>query len=617
MRRRVRRPVRLVALAGIAALAAAAAAAYAATSLSVGPNEVRESIEKEVNRDIPNSRSNAHVPSSSVPRPATVPVDTATPGLGARFQGLNHYDQRTADNGNQFSLEPPDQGLCVGGGTVIEAVNTVFATYGTNGTRTSVPTSLTVFFSGKHQIDRSPNAQQPFGPFLADPKCYFDPDLQRFFLSVLEIEQDPVTGEFGDHSAQLIAVSKTSSPSTASSDWHFYSIDTSNAGGAAVDTADGSQVGSRMLPNHDGCPCLGDQPLIGADRYGFYVTTNEFSIEGPEFNGAQVYAFDKAGLANGTLRFQYVAGASGLVPLEEGPAYSLQPATSPTADDWSSEANGTEYLLSALDFDGTLDNRIAVWALTNTQSLTTSTPNVALSHTILQSEVYGQPPDAIQKTGSTPLASVVQQLFGAKNPSSSSTPKEELLAGNDDRMNQAVYADGKLWGAVNTVVKTKNGPSHVGSAYFVAAPAVTNGALSATLPGQGYVAVEGQNLLFPSIGVTHGGKAVYTATLAGPDVYPSAVYGTIDLTNGPGTLHVAGAGAGPDDGFSGYPPFGGPTGRWGDYSAAVADTDGNVWVATEYIAQTCTTAEFLADPTCGKTRTMLANWSTRVAQVTP
>ena len=39
----------------------------------------------------------------------------------------------------------------------------------------------------------------------------------------------------------------------------------------------------------------GDQPLIGADRNGFFITTNEFSIEGPEFNGAQIYAFDKAG----------------------------------------------------------------------------------------------------------------------------------------------------------------------------------------------------------------------------------------------------------------------------------------------------------------------------------
>jgi hypothetical protein len=117
--------------------------------------------------------------------------------------------------------------------------------------------------------------------------------------------------------------------------------------------------------------------------------------------------------------------------------------------------------------------------------------------------------------------------------------------------------------------------------------------------------------------VTHSGRAVYTATLAGPGYYPSAVYATIDPTSGPSGVHVAAPGAGPDDGFTGYPPFGGPTGRWGDYSAAVADTDGNVWLATEFIGQSCTPAEFYADTTCGGTRTILANWGTSFFKVTP
>ena len=40
------------------------------------------------------------------------------------------------------------------------------------------------------------------------------------------------------------------------------------------------------------------------------------------------------------------------IALAEGPAYSLQPATSPTAWDWSGENRGTAYFLSALDFNG-------------------------------------------------------------------------------------------------------------------------------------------------------------------------------------------------------------------------------------------------------------------------
>jgi hypothetical protein len=608
----------LSALVAVFAAATLAVAAYAATGITIGPDEIQPSAEKEVNRDVPNSQSNAHVPSSHVPRPATVAVDGSTPGLGTSVAGLDHFDQRTADGGNQFSLEPPDQGLCVGGSTVIEAVNDVFATYTTGGAKTSDTVSLTKFFTGESQATRDESgAITHFGQFLSDPKCYFDPADGRFFLTVLEIDQDPNTGDFGDHSSELIAVSKGSTPSTSSDDWHFYAIDTSNHSGAAVDTADGVQSGDRSLPSHPGCPCFGDQPLIGADANGFYITTNEFSILGPEFNGAQVYAFDKAGLEDGTLKMQYVAGANGLVPLEEGPAYSLQPATSPTADDWSSDANGTEYVLSALDFDATLDNRIAAWALTNTASLGTDTPDVHISNVVLSSEVYGQPPDAAQKEGPTPLAQVVQQIEGAKNPKAGSSAKEELLAGNDDRMNQAVFANGQLWGAVNTVVKTENGPTQVGTAFFVVAPSVADDQVAASLTGQGYLAVSGQNLLFPAIGVTHDGKAVYTATLAGPSFFPSAVYATLDADGSTSAIHVARAGLGPDDGFTGYPPFGGPTGRWGDYSAAVSDTDGNVWLATESINQTCTLDQFLDDQTCGGTRTLLANWGTSFFKVTP
>ena len=39
------------------------------------------------------------------------------------FTGLTHFQQRTARNGNQFSTEPPDQGLAVGNGLVLEGVN--------------------------------------------------------------------------------------------------------------------------------------------------------------------------------------------------------------------------------------------------------------------------------------------------------------------------------------------------------------------------------------------------------------------------------------------------------------------------------------------------------------
>ena len=49
------------------------------------------------------------------------------------FEGLNLYQQRYARGGNQFTVEPPDQGLCVGNGYVVEAVNDVINVFNTSG----------------------------------------------------------------------------------------------------------------------------------------------------------------------------------------------------------------------------------------------------------------------------------------------------------------------------------------------------------------------------------------------------------------------------------------------------------------------------------------------------
>ena len=587
------RPGRAVIISSAFALALAVAvgpsAGAASAPVVVGAHEFQNDppAESTVNRLIPSSMSQARVPSSHVPRPASLTI--AGNGATRTISGLTMQDQRTADGGNQFSLEPPDQGLCVGNGLVVEAVNTVFQIYPTSGEPANAEsTSLTQFFTGKRQIDRTV-APPTYGNFLSDPKCYFDPDSQRFYMTVLEIDQNSATGDFGPRTATYLAVSKTSTPTVDPSTWWLYTIDTTDDGtadqsGAGIPATD--PVGTTLQDN-PGCPCLGDQPLIGADKYGFYISTNEFSLSGSEFNGAQIYALDKAGLENGTFTMQAIHGAP--IALAEGPAYSLQPATSPTASDWDTADNGTEYFLSALDFNATLDNRIAQWRLTNTKSLSTGNGTITLEPpVIIPTQVYGQPPAASQKTGPTPLGSVLKQ-------------RENLIECNDDRMNQVVLQGGHLWGATNTVVKTQNGPTASGIAWF----AVKADATNPSIVKQGYVAANNQSVLFPSIGVNAQGKGVMTFSLTGPDYFPSSAYVKLDATSGvTSSIHIIREGAAPADGFTGYQYFGG-TGveRWGDYSAAVPDTDGSIWVAAEDIP--------------GTVNGFFANWGTSVAQVTP
>ncbi len=146
------------------------------------------------------------------------------------------------------------------------------------------------------------------------------------------------------------------------------------------------------------------------------------------------------------------------------------------------------------------------------------------------------------------------------------------------------------------------------------------GGLGGDIVKQGYVAVSNNNVTYPAIAVLSNGEGVMAMTLVGRGYFPSAAYTLLDV-HGAGSVHVAARGKGPDDGFTGYAAQVAPDPirtRWGDYGAAV--TDGNsIWIASEFIAQTCTLAQYASDPfgSCGGTRTALANWATRVSKVTP
>lgn len=138
-------------------------------------------------------------------------------------------------------------------------------------------------------------------------------------------------------------------------------------------------------------------------------------------------------------------------------------------------------------------------------------------------------------------------------------------------MNQVVDVSGVLYGGVNTTVTSATGPARVGIAYFAVAAVGTPGHLLAHILHQGYVAVDGENVLFPSIAVNRSGRGAMSFTLSGPDFFPSAAYVRFASSRAVGSIHIAGAGAGPEDGFTGYKAFqGNGAARWGDYSAAVA-----------------------------------------------
>lgn len=512
------------------------------------------------------------------PNPPPTPILPGTPGMVLGFNGLDNRDQRLAGTGSynntQFSHEPPDQALCYGSGFLIEAVNTVIKIFDKNGAALSPATPLSQFFQLPPEV--LPGSPRVLNDIVSDPRCYYDWQTARFFITALQIDVSP-SGKGRTHLE--IAVSKTPDPRDR---WHLYSIDVTDDG------TNGTQ-------NHFGCPCFGDQPLMGSDSNGFFISTNEFSLHpfGLFFNGAQIYAMSKQALVNGILP-TVVHIDAGAIPTPPRDARmgalwsSIQPATTPTGDLYDSTFGGTEYFLSSLDFNGTVDNRVALWAVTNTRSLDKPLPSIYLSLHIIASELYALPNPMVQKDGPAPLAtSLVEPLA--------------LIDSNDDRMNQVVYSNGLLWSGVNTDI-ARGDVDTTGIAYFIIAPRTSSPTtVSGTIFNQGYVAPQGENAIFPAIGVTSDGHALIIFTLVGPDYYPSAAY-TILTTHGVSGIHVAALGLAPEDGFSAYPETGGNgVARWGDYSAAVGDNRGHVWIATEYIPNT--------------PRTTFANWGTFVGRI--
>jgi hypothetical protein len=194
---------------------------------------------------------------------------------------------------------------------------------------------------------------------------------------------------------------------------------------------------------------------------------------------------------------------------------------------------------------------------------------------------------------------------------------------------QVDFANGKLWGALDTAL-TVNSQNRAGIEWFIVKPAISLAGVSAVVTKQGYLGLANSDLTYPAIGVTASGRGVMAFTLTGDADFPSAAYAPIDASVGVGAISTIKAGLGVDDGFTSYKSFVGnpPRTRWGDYGAAAA-VGNDVWIASEYIGQTCSFTQWLAAPLGGcpqaghpqaplnRSRDALGNWYTHISKLTP
>ena len=582
----------------------------------------------------------------------------SNPSVNTSFEGLNFYQQRYARGGNQFSIEPPDQGLCVGNGFELEVINDVVNIYNGSGASVLPDNTATNIVSGfprnvNHAVDlnsfygyppavnRSTGVQ---GPELTDPSCLYDAATQRWFMVVLTLDRNP------NNSLNLVnhldlAVSQTSDPTGS---WNIYKIGVTN---------DGTNTGGQN-PG----PYLGDYPHMGADANGIYLTTNAYPWCCNGFAGAQIYALSKAQLAAGAanVTIQHI-DTSGLVnaPSETGstqPGFTVWPAQSPGTGSFNTGNGGTEYFLSSNAADETqkpisgaagtrTSTQLVVWTMTNTSSLNSASPAVSLSNQILPVGQYGVPPKQQQPGSGTAPGMNTPQGFCLNDTTTvtiagvgcwrllvGAGPTGEVVSrpdSNDTRMQQVTWANGKLWGALDTTVNPDLGPARAGIEYFVVNPN------AGKIDNQGYLGAAGHDFTYPAIGVTASGRGVMAFTDTGDATFPSAAYAAIDAKAGVSAWNDVALGVAPDDGFTSYKAQVGnpPRTRWGDYGAAAVDGN-SIWIASEYIANTCDYTAwggpfFLGGTgdnllgTCGGAshgpgvRAALGNWSTRISKLTP
>jgi hypothetical protein len=473
---------------------------------------------------------------------------------GARgFDGLTSAINSSANSpgfGGAGDVSPPDQGLAVGpspeGTVIVEFINQ----------------SLDIYSStGKSLLGAVPGFQLyglPATAFLSDPRAYWDPQTQHWFLTMFTVGTLNSDGTVASPSDQYIAVSQTTDP------FGPYSV-------FSFDTTDASTAG---------CPCFGDFDQVGADNTGFYIATNEFSIAGPAFNGADVYAMPKRGL---------IAAAGGSAPAPVIQLYRVPTASdpygsyhlSPSSVPQGASSPNTEYFVES-NGNSNYGSGLEVFALLGT-SVLSSGGRPAMAEAPVATEQYSAPPNAYQETGPVPYG----QSLGSE---------EGQLQTDFDAVQQVSYAGGRLYAELSTGFNYGTGQNS-GVSWFVLHPSVSASSVTTSLVSDGYVKTS-QDLLYPVIGVNSAGHGYLGFSVSGVTRYPSAAYVTFEGSKGAtGAVHIAAPGAGPLDDFTCYPPFSTGQCRYGDYSMAQV-YNGKIYLATEYVAP--------------QPRDVLSDWGTRI-----
>ena len=205
--------------------------------------------------------------SSVYTTPKSKGASPETPGLVTSFQGMSD----SAATCPYFSgCEPPDQALAASFSVVMQGVNTSFAVYNLSGAlQPGWPKTAQSFFGIPN-----PGSCDPAGPFLSDPRLFFDQNNNRFWAAMLQIEGTPIGDTCANSSTYWVAVSRSGDPSKA---WNIYHFDMTL-----------------------GTTNFADFTEFGFDTQAIYFSGNMFSFSAGTYQYAEFFGARKLAMMNGS-----------------------------------------------------------------------------------------------------------------------------------------------------------------------------------------------------------------------------------------------------------------------------------------------------------------------------
>ena len=420
--------------------------------------------------------------------------------------------------------EPPDMALATSPTWVFQGVNTSFAVYNTSGAiQAGWPKNSQQFYG----VPNPPNNCDPNGPFMSDPRAFYDPNDGRFWTAMLQVEGVVGLNNCPFQTLYWIAVSQTSDPNGT---WNVYAFDMSL-----------------------GTTNAADYTQFGFDAHAIYFNANMLNQAGTAYEYDELFGANKAKMeadqpviafgfdkltANGVL-VDTVQPVESETPKNEGPRNGLFVNT------FNMNGDGTHDCLN------TACSGIVVWSMENPGTRFATLTGIIVS----TPQQYIIPPNA-DDPGCTQCIETIDTRITATPVFSKGTISWSIDTG---AKNKTQVVPAILWGQVT--------------------PQIVNGHLKgAFLYQSGYFGFEGdQDASFGALMNDNNGNLIMIYDTMSSTLNPSTVYTGRRATFPLGFFHDAGKFL--QKGLA--PTF---DSRWGDYEATSYDgfSTNHIWMASQY-----------------------------------